>query len=96
MKYPVITLILLIVLLGCSESSTGISESNGGIAATSSDQRKAQISALLNLQDETAFWKIYADYEKDINAVLKQHAELSEKFNGQYSCLLYTSDAADE
>lgn len=80
MKHLFIILFTLAVLSGCSESNH-----THGIAATSSDQRKSQISELLSLKDEEAFWKIYADYEKEINDIQQEHTELASKFNEQYN-----------
>jgi len=80
MKHLFIVLITSVILFGCSESNDP-----QGIAATSSEHRKAQISELLNIEDEEAFWEIYADYEKDVSDIQKEHAELAEKFHSQYS-----------
>lgn len=79
MKHLFIVLIISIALSGCSESN-----SPQGVAATSSDERKAQISELLDIENEQAFWEIYADYEKEISAIQLEHAELAKKFNEQY------------
>lgn len=86
MKYLFIVLLMSVALSGCTESNH-----SHGIAATSSDQRKAQIIELFNLKDEEAFWEVYADYEKEISDIRQEHAELASKFNTQYD-----EDSMDE
>lgn len=79
MRHLILVLFISITLLGCSEKNY-----TQGIAGTSSEQRKTQISELLNFKDEQAFWKIYADYAKEISDIQQEHAELTSKFNQQF------------
>lgn len=79
MKHLFVILLTLAVLFGCAES-----DQSHDTAVMSSDQRKSQIRELFNINDEDAFWEIYAAYEKEMSDIQQEHAELASKFSEQY------------